>query len=137
MSSAIYQALGVLISDSIGLTSVLSAWWGEDPVTLQQLSNTQRVFNAVTGVMELIATGMGIYRGVSFFRGPCGGYVFRRCFTGDTEVVLYEADQAETIAFNAQPQAPAKVAGSLPPTDLPKSLWATFSESLLPPGSRF
>ncbi len=57
VGESLYQAIGIGISDRIGLTSVLSAWWGEDPVTLEKLSNTQRIFHAVKGTLELIATG--------------------------------------------------------------------------------
>lgn len=87
-AEALYNAIGVGIADNIGLTSILSAWWGEDPVTLEKLSNTQRLFNAVTGAMDLIATGMMVYRGMTFFRGPCGGYVFRWCLPADTPVMV-------------------------------------------------
>jgi hypothetical protein len=98
VGESLYQAIGIGLSDRIGLTSVVSAWWGEDPVTLEKLSNTERIFHAVKGTLELIATGVAVYRVMITLRGPCSGYVFNRCFPEGT-LVMVPAE--ETIAAAA------------------------------------
>lgn len=89
---------GVFVYDFSGATGIWRWWEGEDPVTLQTYTGSQRLFHGVLGALQLTTLafcGAGMLHAM---RGPCGGYIFRRCFVGDTEVVLYPNNTGVTVA---------------------------------------
>ncbi len=87
---AAYQVAGVAFYDVSGAMDLYHAITGEDPVTLQKYTAYERVVSGVTGTVKLVSLAVAGAKLLNSLRGPCGGYIFRRCFVAGTQVVLRE-----------------------------------------------
>ena len=68
---AFYQAFAVGTYDVTGAMGIYQAVTGEDPVTLQKFSPSQRVFVGVMGAVQLGTIAVGGARLMTTLKGPC------------------------------------------------------------------
>ena len=47
----------------------------------------------------MVTVAAGGARFMTNFKGPCGGYIFRRCFVAGTQIVVGEGELGSTVAI--------------------------------------
>lgn len=83
-AEATFLMLRCLAADRVGVTNLFRAFYGEDPYTLENFGVWDRVFFGVLGTVQIVSTAMGIQNALR--PGPCGGWIFERCFVAGTYV---------------------------------------------------
>ncbi len=84
------QQVAIAFYDATGATNFFRAFTGEDPVTLKKYTGWAAIEELGTGVLKLASTIAGGIRALQMLKGPCGGYIFRRCFIAGTQIVVGE-----------------------------------------------
>ncbi|MDY0167752.1 MAG: tandem-95 repeat protein [Thermoguttaceae bacterium] len=97
-----YQTSGVVFYEVSGAMGLYQAIMGEDPLTLQKFSNSERLFRGAQGALQLATMVVAGAKFMTVFKGPCSGYIYHRCFVGDTEVLLYPVAPGCTMAAAMQ-----------------------------------
>lgn len=77
-----------------------SMYYGEDIWTLKKMDGIDRILEGASIILDVASVLFPVLRVRNFFTAPCrAGWVFGKCFTGDTPVVIAELPHGSSVAF--------------------------------------
>ena len=84
----LYVVWGGVLANAVGLRSIVGAFDGADPYTLEKWGKWERLYHGITGGLNLVATAAGTSALFSRIASPCASFRWKICFTEDMSLAV-------------------------------------------------